>query len=203
MSKMLVSICLLVVAASLSNAFIFSRPAVVARKSTQLAAAAETTEFFKTAWKKCLPVVVAASLTSFPGVSLADMIISPWSKDVQYEVVKSAKKDAAKPKVGEMVAIRFTGSYKGNVFDDTFKTEQPYFYRTGVGLILKGLDDAVTNMAVGDRFKLSFGGDLAFGEKGRPSAPGKPRIPPNAVIDYEVELVDLPGQGEDMIADFE
>jgi FKBP-type peptidyl-prolyl cis-trans isomerase len=131
------------------------------------------------------------------------MTMSPWSKDVQYEVVKSGKKDAARPKVGELVTIRFKGSYKGTVFDDTFKTEQPYIYRTGVGLVLKGLDDAIINMAVGDRIKLSFGGELAFGEKGKPSAPGKPRIPPNAVIDYEVELVELPGQAEDFIADYE
>ena len=51
---------------------------------------------------------------------------------------------------------------------------------------MKGLDDAVTHMKIGDRWKLSFGGDLAFGSKGKPSAPGKPRIPPNAVVDYEV-----------------
>ena len=32
----------------------------------------------------------------------------------------------------------------------------------------------------GDRLKLKFGGELAFGEKGKQSAPGKPRIPPNS-----------------------
>ena len=53
-------------------------------------------------------------------------------------------------------------------------------------MILKGLDDAVANMHVGDRYHVTFGGDLAFGAKGRPSAPGKPRIPPNAEVDYEV-----------------
>ena len=101
------------------------------------------------------------------------------------------------------MAIRFKGSYKGNVFDDTFATESPYFYRCGVGSILKGLDDTVATMHVGDRYILQFGGDLAFGEKGRPSAPGKPRIPPNAIVDYEVELEALPGTDDDFIADVE
>jgi FKBP-type peptidyl-prolyl cis-trans isomerase len=99
------------------------------------------------------------------------------------------------------VAIRFTASYNGKTFDDTFKTEQPYYYKTGIGLVVKGLDDSVTQMRLGDRWHLAFGGDLAFGEKGRPSAPGKPRIPANAVIEYEVELVDLPGAAEEFIAD--
>ena len=90
---------------------------------------------------------------------------------------------------------------KGTEFDNTFKTEMPYIYRAGSERILKGLDDTVVNMKVGDRLAVSFGGDLAFGQKGRPSAPGKPRIPPMATVDYEVELVNLPGTQEDMIAD--
>eukprot|EP01036_Dinobryon_divergens_P038051 gene38051-49890_t len=48
-------------------------------------------------------------------------------------------------------------------------------------------------MHVRDRYHVTFGGDLAFGAKGRPSAP----------VDYEVELVELPGTGEDFIANVE
>jgi hypothetical protein len=33
------------------------------------------------------------------------------------------------------------------------------------------------------------------------SSPGKPRIPPRAAVEYEVELVDLPGKGEEFILD--
>lgn len=154
----------------------------------------------KSVQKAMIPMVVSFGL-ALP--SWAEMIPAPWSEGVKYEVVKKAPKDSLRPKVGEQVAIRFKGSYKGNSFDDTFSTDQPYFYRCGVGLIVKGLDDAVANMQVGDRYKLSFGGSLAFGEKGKPSAPGKPRIPPNAEIDYEVELVEIPGTQEEMIADYD
>ncbi len=52
--------------------------------------------------------------------------------------------------------------------------------------MVQGLDDAVVNMHKGERLHLKFGGDLAFGSKGRPAAPGRPRIPPNAAIDYQV-----------------
>ena len=69
-----------------------------------------------------------------------------------------------------------------------------------VGLVVKGLDTAVINMHVGDRYKLTFGGDYAF-PGGRGSSAGKPRIPPGADIDYEVQIIELPGKGEDMIAD--
>ena len=66
---------------------------------------------------------------SLPTVTLADLAPAPWSAGVQYEVIKQAPADALQPKVGDLVAIRFRGSYKGNDFDDTFKTDQPYFYR--------------------------------------------------------------------------
>jgi len=74
--------------------------------------------------------------------------------------------------------------------------------RAGVGLLLKGVDDAVVNMHLGDTYHLVFGGDLGFGEKGRPSAPGKPRIPPNAELDFEVSRVHLQLLPEYTVASF-
>jgi len=42
-------------------------------------------------------------------------------------------------------------------------------------------------------------GKLAFGDKGRPSSAGKPRIPGNAVIVFDVEMVGLPGKEPELI----
>lgn len=42
-------------------------------------------------------------------------------------------------------------------------------------------------------------GKMAFGEKGRPSSAGKPRIPGNAEIVFEVEIVGLPGNEPELI----
>ena len=131
----------------------------------------------------------------------ADMKPAPWDDKVQYEVLKS-NPSAAKPKVGEIVAIRFKASFKGVEFDNTFQTADPYFYRAGVGLIVKGLDDAVATMHVGDRYNLKFSGDRSF-EKGKPSSPGKPRIPPGGEVEYEVELTELPSAAEEFILDVE
>jgi FKBP-type peptidyl-prolyl cis-trans isomerase len=131
----------------------------------------------------------------------ADFKPSPWDDKVLYDVVTS-NPSGLKPKVGELVAIRFKGSFKGNVYDNTFDTPEPYFYRAGVGLIIKGLDDAIPNMHVGERIKLTFSGDRSF-EKGKASSPGKPRIPPGAEVEYEVELTELPGAAEEFILDVE
>lgn len=155
----------------------------------------------KSAKKFALASSVGLGFALNPMTVIAAGSPASWNKDITVETIKKPSASAAGPKAGDMVEIRFKGSYKGNVFDDTFKTDAPYYYRAGVGNILPGLDETVVNMKVGERLSVSFGGPLGFGEKGRASAPGKPRIPPNAVIDYEVELVDLPGTAEDMIAD--
>ena len=154
-------------------------------------------------WKRTIASVTAGLSLVISNVHevKADLKPTPWDDKVSYEVLKS-NPSGLKPKIGEMVAIRFKGSYKGTEFDNTFNSAEPYFYRAGVGLIVKGLDDSIPNMHVGDRFKLVFSGDRAF-EKGKPSAPGKPRLPPGGEIEYEVELTELPGAAEEFILDVE
>lgn len=41
--------------------------------------------------------------------------------------------------------------------------------------------------------------DLAFGPKGRPASAGKPRIPSDATIIFDVEIVGLPGKEPELI----
>jgi peptidylprolyl isomerase len=42
-------------------------------------------------------------------------------------------------------------------------------------------------------------GNLAFGSKGRPASAGKPRIPSDATIVFQVEMVGLPGREPELI----
>lgn len=54
-------------------------------------------------------------------------------------------------------------------------------------------------MRVGDRWEITIPGELAFGAKGRPASPGKPRIPPNAPLDYEIFMEGFPGQEREIL----
>ena len=42
-------------------------------------------------------------------------------------------------------------------------------------------------------------GNLAFGSKGRPASAGKPRIPGDTTIVFDVEMVGLPGKEPELI----
>lgn len=116
---------------------------------------------------------------------------------VTYEVVKAGT--GPKPEVGELIAIRFAAFCGPNKIDDIFDTPEPYYTRVGSGGLLKGVETTLPLMTVGDRWKLTIPGELAFGQKGRPASAGKPRIPPNAEVIFDVEIVGLPGKEPELI----
>lgn len=61
------------------------------------------------------------------------------------------------------------------------------------------MEQVLPDMRVGDRWVLTIPGNLAFGSKGRPASAGKPRIPADAVVTFDVEMVGLPGKEPELI----
>lgn len=136
----------------------------------------------------------ALLLVSSPGAARAAETLP---SGVTYEVVK--KGDGPKPDVGELIAIRFAAFVGSTKIDDIFDTPEPYYTRLGSGGLLKGVETTLPLMRVGDRWKLTIPGNLAFGSKGRPASAGKPRIPADAEVIFDVEIVGLPGKEPELI----
>ena len=141
-------------------------------------------EFFKGA--------AAFSAAAAVGAAAPASAATTLPSGLKYEVIKS-NPNGAIPKIGDLIAIRFKGSTEGRVFDDITKTDEPLYYRVGGGSLIKGIDEAVTLMHYGETWGLTIPGDLGFGPKGRSASAGKPRIPPNAELYYEVQFVGFPG----------
>ncbi|KAL0083562.1 hypothetical protein J3Q64DRAFT_1748161 [Phycomyces blakesleeanus] len=85
---------------------------------------------------------------------------------------------------------RITVHYKASVwgvkelFENTYKKE-PIVYRLGRDKMLKGLEQGIEGMCVGEIRRLLIPADLAYGELGVPGV-----VPPNSALVYEVELID-------------
>lgn len=72
---------------------------------------------------------------------------------VAIKVTKSG--NGPEPKIGEMAAIRFA-AYQGETkIDDIFSTVEPYYTRIGSGGLIKGVEEVLPKMRVGDRWVLT------------------------------------------------
>ena len=71
----------------------------------------------------------------------------------------------------------------GTEFDSSYKRGQPATFP--VGGVIKGWTEALQPMKVGSKFQLFIPPNLAYGDQGRPG------IPPNSILIFEVELMDV------------
>nr|XP_046251709.1 FKBP prolyl isomerase 1Aa isoform X1 [Scatophagus argus] len=74
----------------------------------------------------------------------------------------------------------------GKVFDSSRSREKPFKFRIGHQEVIRGWEEGVAQMSVGQRAKLICSPDFAYGSKGHPGI-----IPPNATLTFDVELISL------------
>jgi FKBP-type peptidyl-prolyl cis-trans isomerase FklB len=103
---------------------------------------------------------------------------------LQYEVLNSG--DGAMPKPSEIVKVHYTGTLlDGTVFDSSIDRGKPEVF--GVTQVIKGWQEALQLMAVGDKWKVYIPQDLAYGQRGA----GGGMIPPYAALIFEMELISI------------
>ena len=89
------------------------------------------------------------------------------------------------PQSGQTVEVHYTGWLAdGTKFDSSLDRGQPFSFVLGVGRVIPGWDEGVASMKVGGERRLIIPPELGYGERG-----ASPRIPPNAQLIFDVELL--------------
>ena len=104
---------------------------------------------------------------------------------LKYEITE--KGNGEQPKTGDKVTVHYTGFLMDSAktkFDSSIDRGQPFAFNLGKGQVIKGWDEGIALLSVGDKATLTIPSDLAYGERGAGDV-----IPPNANLVFEVELI--------------
>src|SRR5438132_1631395 len=114
----------------------------------------------------------AKEVTTASGLKYTDLVVG--------------KGDEAKK--GDTVDVNYTGwlyvnGKRGDKFDSSIG-RGPFTVTVGQGRVIKGWDEGLQGMHVGGKRELIIPPDLGYGSRGAGSV-----IPPNATLDFEIELL--------------
>ena len=102
------------------------------------------------------------------------------------EYVITSKGKGERVKVGDKVRVHYVGKLlDGTKFDSSMDRDQPLEFKLGIGQVIKGWDEGIALLSVGDKATLTVPANLAYGEKQMGV------IPPNSTLVFEVELIGI------------
>jgi FKBP-type peptidyl-prolyl cis-trans isomerase len=109
-----------------------------------------------------------------------DVVVTP--SGLQYKVVKEGT--GAVPKDSDTVVCHYRGKLiNGTEFDSSYSRNEPAEFP--VMGVIPGWTEALKTMKVGEKRELYIPSDLAYGAQGRPG------IPPNSVLIFDIELLEI------------
>lgn len=104
---------------------------------------------------------------------------------LQYAITRAGTGES--PVRGQDVDVHYTGWLTdGTKFDSSRDRGRPFSFRVGTGMVIRGWDEAVADMKVGEQRVIVIPPELGYGARGAGGV-----IPPNATLVFKVELVGL------------
>lgn len=102
--------------------------------------------------------------------------------------------DGQVAQAGDNVVVHYTGwlfddtaeNNRGDKFDSSVDRGEHFQFPLGAGRVIKGWDQGVEGMAIGELRELTIAPDMGYGDRGAGNV-----IPPGAILVFEVELFDL------------
>jgi peptidylprolyl isomerase len=124
-----------------------------------------------------------------PTESKRSMSSTQLPSGLQYTVIKEGT--GATPTKGQHVTVHYTGwleenGKEGKKFDSSVDRGKPFTFIIGQGQVIKGWDEGVLSMKIGEKRRLVIPSNLGYGPHGFPGA-----IPGGATLIFDVELLSV------------
>ena len=97
---------------------------------------------------------------------------------------------------GQIAVVHYTGwlydetgeNNRGKKFDSSVDRDEYFSFMLGAGRVIKGWDQGVVGMKVGEKRELTIAPQMGYGDRGAGAV-----IPPGATLVFEIELAELQG----------
>lgn len=111
-------------------------------------------------------------------------IINETAEGLKIERLVAGSGPAAKD--GDIISVHYTGTFiDGQKFDSSLDRGAPFSFTLGAGQVIKGWDQGVAGMQVGEQRQLTIPYQLGYG------ADGYGPIPAKATLIFTVELLSI------------
>ena len=91
-----------------------------------------------------------------------------------------------RPKNGDTVILHYTGMLTNGVKFDSSRDGKPFSFKLGAEQVIKGWDEGLAKLRVGDHAILVVPAKLGYGSKGAGDV-----IPPDSTLIFVIEFVDV------------
>uniref|UniRef100_A0ACD5XD87 Uncharacterized protein n=1 Tax=Avena sativa TaxID=4498 RepID=A0ACD5XD87_AVESA len=135
-------------------------------------------------WLAVAAVAVAAVLLTASAKKSADVT------QLQIGVKYKPESCTIKAHKGDKIKVHYRGSLTdGSVFDASYDRGDPFEFTLGSGQVIKGWDQGLLGMCVGEKRKLRIPSKMGYGDRGSP-----PKIPGGATLVFDTELIAVNGK---------
>ncbi|KAL0280344.1 UNVERIFIED_CONTAM: hypothetical protein PYX00_001663 [Menopon gallinae] len=126
-------------------------------------------------------------LTTCLVLACGDSTKNKSEEQLKIDVISKPEACTVKSKHGDMLTMHYTGTLAdGTKFDSSHDRETPFTFQIGVGQVIKGWDEGLLDMCVGEIRKLTIPPHLGYGDRGAGNV-----IPGGATLTFEVELMNI------------